>query len=423
MYMMILAEIQTSMVVLISVVIFLITILLLVSILLYAKTKLTPQGLVKININDEKDIETTPGSSLLSTLSNEKIFIPSACGGGGTCGMCRVQVFEGGGDILPTEKGFFTRKEAQNSWRLGCQVKVRNDLKVGVPPEIFGIKKWECEVVSNKSVATFIKEFVVKLPEGEFMEFRSGGYIQIDVPKCEVDYKDIEVGEEYKEDWDKFGMWDLKMKNPEPIYRAYSMANHPAEGNIVMLNIRIATPPWDPKSKGFAKVNPGICSSYIFNLKPGDKVTVSGPYGEFFIKDTKREMMFIGGGAGMAPMRSHIFDLFHTKKIRDRKATFWYGGRSKRELFYVDQFRAIEKEFDNFTFNIGLSEPLPEDNWDGYVGFIHQIILDNYLSKHEEPEEIEYYLCGPPMMNQAVFQMLDSLGVPPEMIAFDDFGG
>ena len=423
MNMMILAEIQTSTVVIISVVIFLITILLLVSILLYAKTKLTPQGSVTININGETDIETEPGSSLLSTLSNEKIFIPSACGGGGTCGMCRLQVFEGGGDILPTEKGFFTRKEAQNNWRLGCQVKVRNDLNVGVPAEIFGIKKWECEVVSNNSVATFIKEFVVKLPDGEHMDFRSGGYIQIDVPKCEVDYKNIEIGEEYRGDWDKFNMWDLKMKNPEPIYRAYSMANHPAEGNIVMLNIRIATPPFDPKIKGFAKVNPGICSSYIFNLKPGDKVTVSGPYGEFFIKDTKREMMFIGGGAGMAPMRSHIFDQFHTKQVRDRKATFWYGGRSLRELFYIDQFRDIEEKFDNFTFNIGLSEPQPEDNWDGYVGFIHQIILDNYLAKHEEPEEIEYYLCGPPMMNQAVFKMLDDLGVPPEMIAFDDFGG
>ena len=420
---MILAEISTTTIILISVVSFLIVILLLVGLLLFAKKKLTPQGSVIININDEKDIETEPGSTLLSTLSNEKIFIPSACGGGGTCGMCKVQVFEGAGDILPTEKGFFTRKEANNHWRLGCQVKVRGDLKIGVPKEIFGIKKWECEVVSNKNVATFIKEFVVRLPEGEHMDFRSGGYIQIDVPKCEVDYKNIEVDEDYRGDWDKFKMWDLKMKNPEPIYRAYSMANHPAEGNIVMLNIRIATPPWDPKTKGFMKVNPGICSSYIFNLKPGDKVTVSGPYGEFFIKDTKREMMFIGGGAGMAPMRSHIFDLFHTKKTTDRKATFWYGGRSLRELFYVDQFQAIEKDFPNFKFNIGLSEPMPEDNWEGYVGFIHQIIMDNYLSNHEEPEEIEYYLCGPPMMNQAVLQMLDDLGVPEEMIAFDDFGG
>jgi Na+-transporting NADH:ubiquinone oxidoreductase subunit F len=300
---------------------------------------------------------------------------------------------------------------------------VRNDLKIRVSHEVFGIKKWECEVVSNNNVATFIKEFVVKLPDGEHLDFRSGGYIQIDVPKCEVDYKNIEIGEKFRGDWDKFKMWDLKMKNPEPIYRAYSMANHPAEGNIVMLNIRIATPPWDPKTKGFMNVNPGICSSYIFSLKPGDKVMVSGPYGEFFIKDTKREMMFIGGGAGMAPMRSHIFDQFLTKKTKDRKATFWYGGRSLRELFYVDQFQAIEKDFPNFKFNIGLSEPMPEDNWTGYVGFIHQVILDTYLSKHEDPEEIEYYLCGPPMMNAAVLKMLDDLGVPNEMIAFDDFGG
>jgi Na+-transporting NADH:ubiquinone oxidoreductase subunit F len=420
---MIVLEIGTPTIVLISILTFLGMILLLVSILLFAKKKLTPQGSVKVIINEENEIEAEPGGTLLGLLSEQQIFLPSACGGGGTCGMCKAQVFEGGGDILPTETGFFTRKEAQNNWRLGCQVKVRGDMKIGIPEEIFGIKKWECEVVSNKNVATFIKEFVVKLPEGETLDFRSGGYIQIDVPKCEVDYKNIEVDEEYREDWDKFNMWDLKMKNPEPIFRAYSMANHPAEGNIVMLNIRIATPPWDPKAKGFMKVNPGICSSYIFNLKPGDKVTVSGPYGEFFIKDTKKEMMFIGGGAGMAPMRSHIFDLFHTKKTTDRKATFWYGGRSLRELFYIDEFRAIEKDYPNFKFHIGLSEPMPEDNWEGYVGFIHQIILDNYLSKHEEPEEIEYYLCGPPMMNDAVFKMLDDLGVPPENIAFDDFGG
>jgi Na+-transporting NADH:ubiquinone oxidoreductase subunit F len=419
---MILAEISQLSVIIISVVVFLSTILILVSVLLIAKKKLTPQGEVTISINDEKEIITEPGSSLLSTLTEEKIFLPSACGGGGTCGMCKVQVFEGAGEILPTEKGFFTRKEAHNHWRLGCQVKVRDSLKIGVPAEIFGIKKWECEVVSNESVATFIKEFVVKLPDGEHMDFRSGGYIQIDVPKTEVHYKDMIIGDEYKEDWDKFGMWDLVMKNPEPIYRAYSMANHPAEGDIVMLNIRVATPPWDPKTKGFMKVNPGICSSYIFNLKPGDKVMVSGPYGEFFIKDTDKEMMFIGGGAGMAPMRSHIFDQFLTQKTK-RKATFWYGGRSMRELFYVDQFRAIEKDNPNFTFNIGLSEPMPEDNWTGYTGFIHQIIHDNYLVNHEEPEEIEYYLCGPPMMNDAVLKMLEDMGVPDENIMFDDFGG
>ena len=420
---MILLEVGIGTVVLTSVVVFLSVILLLVIVLLYARKKLTPQGDVTITINDEKEMVTNPGSTLLSTLSAEKIFIPSACGGGGTCGMCKVQVFEGAGSILPTETGFFTRKEQMNDWRLGCQVKVREDLKIGVPAEIFGIKEWECEVVSNKNVATFIKEFVVRLPEGETLDFKSGGYIQIAVPQIDVDFaKDIDIDEEYKGDWDKFKMWDLKMKNPEPIIRAYSMANHPAEGNIVMLNIRIATPPFDRAKGGFMNVNPGICSSFIFSRKPGDKVMVSGPYGEFFIKDTQREMMFIGGGAGMAPMRSHIFDLFNTKHTK-RKATFWYGGRSLRELFYVDQFEDIEKENPNFKFNIGLSEPDKADNWEGYVGFIHQVIYDNYLKNHEEPEEIEYYLCGPPMMNDAVNKMLDDLGVPEEMIAFDDFGG
>ncbi len=413
----------TGTVVLISIVFFLVMILLLVGILLYAKMKLSPQGKVKITINGEKELEVDPGSSLLSTLSTNKIFLPSACGGGGTCAMCRCQVFEGGGSILPTEKGYFSRKEQQNHWRLGCQVKVRENMNIGVPAEVFGIKKWECEVVSNKNVATFIKEFVVKLPEGERLDFQSGGYIQIDVPKLEVDFgKDIEVEDEYREEWDKFKMWDLKMKNTEEQFRAYSMANHPAEGNIVMLNIRIATPPWDRKTNGFLNVNPGVCSSYIFSRKPGDKVMVSGPYGEFHIKPTRREMMFIGGGAGMAPMRSHLFHLFHTEKT-DRKTTFWYGGRSVRELFYMDDFEDIEKNFPNFKFNVALSEPKPEDNWKGYTGFIHQVILDNYLKQHAEPEEIEYYLCGPPMMNAAIFKMLDELGVPKEMIAFDDFGG
>ena len=405
-----------------GIVVFLSVILLLVSILLYAKKKLTPQGDVKITVNGEKEIITSPGSTLLTTMSAEKIFLPSACGGGGTCGMCECQVTDGGGSILPTEAPFFSRKQQLNNYRLACQVKVREDMEIQIPAEIFGIKKWECTVVSNESVATFIKEFVVQLPEGEVMEFRSGGYIQIDVPKITVDFKDMVVGEDYRADWDKFKMWDLTMKNPEPIYRAYSMANHPAEGNIVMLNIRIATPPFDRKTGGFMKVNPGVCSSFIYSRKPGDKVMVSGPYGEFFIKPTEKEMMFIGGGAGMAPMRSHIFDQFHTKKT-GRKATFWYGGRSKRELFYVDQFEAIEKDFPNFKFNIALSEPEKSDNWTGYTGFIHQVIHDEYLVKHEEPEEIEYYLCGPPMMNDAVFHMLDEMGVPPEMIAFDDFGG
>jgi Na+-transporting NADH:ubiquinone oxidoreductase subunit F len=405
-----------------SIIIFLIVIIFLVSMLLYARKKLTPQGEVTLTVNEEKELVVNPGSTILSTLSTEKIFLPSACGGGGTCAMCKCQVFEGGGTILPTEVGYFTRKEAQNNWRLGCQVKVKEDMSIGIPPEIFGIKKWECEVVSNHNVATFIKEFVVKLPEGEKLDFRSGGYIQIDVPKVTVDYKGMDIDEDYREDWDKFKMWDLQMKNPEPIFRAYSMANHPAEDNIIMLNIRIATPPFDRKSGGFMKVNPGICSSYIFSRKPGDKVTISGPYGEFFIKDTQREMMFIGGGAGMAPMRSHIFDLYKTRKT-DRKSTFWYGGRSLRELFYVDEFKELEEKNPNFKFNIGLSEPVPEDNWKGSVGFIHQIVLDEYLKNHPEPEEIEYYLCGPPMMNDAVLKMLDDYGVPEEMIAFDDFGG
>ncbi len=405
-----------------SIVVFLSIILLLVIVLLYAKKKLTPQGDVKITINGEKKIVTSPGSTLLSTLSAEKIFLPSACGGGGTCAMCECVVTEGGGTILPTESPYFTRKQQLSNHRLACQVKVREDMEIEIPAEIFGIKKWECEVVSNKSVATFIKEFVVKLPEGETLDFRSGGYIQIDVPVITVDFKDMDIEEEYREDWDKFNMWDLTMKNSEPQYRAYSMANHPAEGNIVMLNIRIATPPWDRKTNSFMKVNPGVCSSFIYSRKPGDKVMVSGPYGEFFIKPTEKEMMFIGGGAGMAPMRSHIFDLFHTKKT-NRKASFWYGGRSLRELFYVDQFEEIEKNNPNFTFHVALSEPLESDNWKGDTGFIHQVIYDKYLVKLDEPEEVEYYLCGPPMMNQAVFKMLDDLGVPPEMIAFDDFGG
>ncbi|MCP4551695.1 MAG: NADH:ubiquinone reductase (Na(+)-transporting) subunit F [Bacteroidetes bacterium] len=411
-----------GLVVLISIAVFLTIIMLLVSVLLYARKKLMPSGEVILTINEEKKYTVDPGSTILTTLANQKIFLPSACGGGGTCAMCKCQIFEGGGTILPTEVDYFTRKEALNNWRLGCQVKVKEDMKIGIPKEIFGIKKWECEVISNRNVATFIKEFVVRLPEGETLDFRSGGYIQIDVPKCEVDFSTIDIDEEYRTDWDNFNMWELKMKNPEPIFRAYSMANHPAEGNIVMLNIRIATPPWDRTKNAFMNVNPGICSSYIFACKPGDKVTVSGPYGEFFIKPTEREMMFIGGGAGMAPMRSHIFDLFNTRKT-GRKATFWYGGRSLRELFYVDQFQGIEKKFPNFKFNIGLSEPLPEDNWEGYTGFIHQVIMDNYLRNHPEPEEIEYYLCGPPMMNDAVLKMLDDYGVPEEMIAFDDFGG
>ncbi len=405
-----------------SISIFLIVLMLLVSILLFAKKKLTPSGEVTLSINDgEKELTVSPGSSLLATLGNNKIFLPSACGGGGTCAMCKCQVTDGGGSILPTETPYFNRKDQQNNWRLACQVKVKEDIKMHIPQEVLGIKKWECEVVSNNNVATFIKEFVVKLPEGENLDFKSGGYIQIDVPKIDVDYKDIEVGDQYKEDWEKMGIFDLKMKNPEATFRAYSMANHPAEGNIVMLNIRIATPPWDRAKNGFANVNPGICSSYIFSRKPGDKVTISGPYGEFFIKETDNEMMFIGGGAGMAPMRSHIFHMFKTVKT-GRKTTFWYGARSMKEVFYKEEFDAIAAEFPNFEWHLALSEPLPEDNWTGPTGFIHQVILDNYLSKHEEPEDIEYYLCGPPMMNAAINTMLYDLGVPKEMIAYDDFG-
>ena len=411
-----------SSVIIIAVVVFLLVILLLVGILLFAKKKLTPSGTVVININDgEKELIVEPGGTLLNALGENKIFLPSACGGGGTCAMCKCQVHDGAGSILPTETGYFTRKEQATDWRLACQVKVRDNIIMEIPQEILGIQKWECTVVSNKNVATFIKEFVVRLPEGEHLDFKSGGYIQIDVPKIEVDFKDMDIEEEYRGDWEKFNMFDLKMVNPEATYRAYSMANHPAEGDIVMLNIRIATPPFDRVNGGFQKMNPGICSSYIFSLKPGDKVTISGPYGDFFLKKTDREMMFIGGGAGMAPMRSHIFHLFHTLKT-GRKVTFWYGARSRKEIFYEDDFRDIEKKFPNFKFVIGLSEPLPDDNWDGPVGFIHQVINDQYLSKHEEPEDIEYYLCGPPMMNDAVNKMLYDLGVPDEMIAFDDFG-
>lgn len=425
----------------VAVAVFLFVILLLVALLLFAKAKLTQSGPVKITINGEKVIEVKAGSTLLATLSNEKIFLPSACGGGGTCAMCRCQVLEGGGEILQTEVGYFTRKEIADKWRLGCQVKVRNDMSIRIPEEIFGIKKWECEVVSNYNVATYIKEFVVKLPEGETLKFQSGGYIQIDVPPIEVDFKDIDISpapddpagkDKFKEDWDKYKLWDLKMVSKEPVFRAYSMANHPAEGNIIMLNIRIATPPWDRANNRWMNVNPGICSSYVFSRKPGDKVTISGPYGEFFIKNTDKEMVYIGGGAGMAPLRSHIFHLFHTLKT-NRKVSYWYGGRSKRELFYIDHFRKIEKEFPNFKFYVVLSEPLPEDNWkekksldddgDGFVGFVHQAFIDHYLSKHPEPEEIEFYFCGPPMMNKAVVKMCEDWGVPKEHVSFDDFGG
>lgn len=414
---------QTT-VILFSIVIFLLAIIILVGILLYVKAKLTPKGKVQVSINDGfKVIETEPGNTLLTTLGNNKVLLPSACGGGGTCGMCRCQIESGAGSILPTETGFFTRKEQQNNWRLACQVKVKENINLHIHPEILGVKKWECTVVSNDNVATYIKEFVVRLPEGETLDFKSGGYIQIDVPKIDVQFKDMVIGAEYLPEWEKFGMFKLEMKNPEPTFRAYSMANHPAEGNIVMLNIRIATPPFDRVNGGFQKVNPGICSSFIFSRKPGDKVMVSGPYGEFFLQNNDNEMMFIGGGAGMAPMRSHLFHLFHTVKETKKKVTFWYGARSWREVFYYEQFMDIQNRFPNFSFHLALSDPMPEDNWTGYKGFIHQVIYDNYLSKHEEPEEINYYLCGPPMMNSALNKMLYDLGVPDENVLFDDFGG
>src|SRR5690554_2215817 len=418
----------------------LLLVILLVSLLLWAKAKLTTTGPVKLTINGEKIIEVAAGDTLLSTLSGEKIFLPSACGGGGTCAMCTCQVNEGGGEILPTEKPYFSRKEIQENWRLSCQVKVKQDMDIQIPDEIFGIKKWECEVVSNYNVATFIKEFIVKLPEGENLDFQAGGYIQIDVPKITCEFKDMDIAphpddpagkDKYKEDWDKFGLWDLTMKNPELIFRAYSMANHPAEGNIVMLNIRIATPPWHRDRNAWMNVNPGICSSYVFTLKAGDKVTISVPYGDFFIKDSDKEMVYIGGGAGMAPLRAHIFHLFQTLKTK-RKVSYWYGGRSKRELFYVDHFRKLEKEFPNFKFNLVLSERLEEDNrkekksmddeGDGFLGFVHQAFIDHYLSHHEDPEEIEFYSCGPPLLNAAVINMCDEWGIPEEHISFDDFG-
>lgn len=433
------------MTVLLAVVVFVVVILALSFGLIAARKRLVPQGDVKIIVNGDEDnpLLVQPGVSLLSALSDKNIFLPSACGGGGTCAMCECHIDEGGGDVLPTELNHLTRKEVAEHKRLACQVKVRQDMKIRVPEEVFGIKKWECEVVSNYNVASFIKEFVVKLPEGETLDFQSGGYIQIDVPKITVDFKDMDITahpehhgddpDKFRSEWDKFKLWDLKMVNDEEQFRAYSMANHPAEGNIVMLNIRIATPPWDRAKNNWMPVNPGVCSSYVFSLKPGDKCVVSGPYGEFFIKPTKKEMVYIGGGAGMAPLRSHLFHLFHTLKTRDRKVSFWYGGRTRRELFYIEQFRQIEKEFDNFRFFVALDNPLPEDNWkvkenmdapgDGFVGFIMPVLYEQYLKNHPEPEEVEYYFCGPPMMNQSVIKTLDELGVPEENISFDDFGG
>lgn len=406
-----------------GIIVFLIVTLILVGMLLFAKAKLTAKGEVKININNgDRVLATEPGGTLLSALGNQKIFLPSACGGKGSCGMCKCQVQSGAGSILPTETGFFSYKQQHEDWRLACQVKVKEDIGMTIPDSVLGIKKWECEVISNNNISTYLKEFIVKLPEGENLNFRSGGYIQIDVPKIDVDFKDIEVNETYRGDWERMKMFDLKMHNPEPTYRAYSMANHPAEGNIVMLNIRIATPPFDRAAGAFANVNPGICSSYIFSRKPGDKVTISGPYGEFFLRETNNEMMFIGGGAGMAPMRSHIFNLFKTMHTK-RKVSFWYGARSLKEAPYRDEFDQIAAENPNFKWTLALDSPQPEDNWTGPVGFIHQVIFENYLKNHENPEDIEYYLCGPPMMIQAVTKMLYDLGVPDENVMYDNFGG
>jgi Na+-transporting NADH:ubiquinone oxidoreductase subunit F len=394
-------------------------IFILVNLLLTASQKLQPQGDVTISVNEgSENIVVKPGESLLSALSSKNIFLPSACGGGGTCAACKCQVIDGGGEILATEKSHISRSDAKDNWRLACQVKVRNDLNIKVADEVLSIKKWECTVRSNDNVATFIKELVLELPEGENLNFKSGGYIQIDIPKYKVDFSNFDIEKQYHEDWDKFKIWDFKMKNEEEIFRAYSMANHPAEGNIVMLNVRIATPP----PRLWNEVPPGIASSFMFDLKKGNKVTISGPYGDFFIKDTEREMIYIGGGAGMAPLRSHLFHLFHTLKT-NRKVSYWYGARSKREMFYDDQFKKIQEKFPNFSYNVALSDPMKEDKWCGFKGFIHQVVLDNYLEKHEDPTEVEYYLCGPPMMNTAVTNMLVDLGVEDDMIDYDDFGG
>ena len=409
-------------IILVSVGIFLVVTLLLVIVLLVAKSKLVPSGNVKLTINGEKEAEVPIGGTLLSTLQGENIYLSSACGGSGSCGQCRCRVVEGGGEILPTETGFFSRKEQKEHWRLACQTKVKEDMQVIVPESVFGVKEWECEVVSNRNVSTFIKEFVVKLPEGEVMNFQSGSYAQITIPPYDVKYADYDIDEKFRGDWDHFDMWSLTCKNDTETIRAYSMANYPAEGNIITLNVRIATPPMDRATHKWLPVSPGISSSYIFSLKPGDKVRMSGPYGDFHIQDTDAEMLYIGGGAGMAPLRAQILHLFRTLHT-GRKVSYWYGARSKKEIFYEEDFREIEKQFPNFSFHIALSDPQPEDNWTGYVGFIHQVIYDNYLKDHDAPEDIEYYMCGPGPMANAVKKMLEDLGVERSQLFFDDFGG
>ncbi len=399
-------------------VMFTVVILLLVIVLLAARAKLVASGDVKILINEDpaKALTTPAGSTLLNTLAANKIFIPSACGGKGSCGVCKVDVKEGGGSLLPTEQAHVNRKEAREGTRLACQVKVKSDMSIHIPPEVFDVRKWRCKVRSNENVATFIKALVLELPEGESVPFRAGGYIQIECPPHTVDYHDFAIEEEYRPTWDRFKVWDNLSVCDEEVTRAYSMASYPEEEGIIMLNVRIATPP--PRTTG---IPPGIMSSYIFNLKPGDEVTISGPYGEFFAKETDREMCFIGGGAGMAPMRSHIFDQFRRLKTK-RKATFWYGARSLCEMFYQEDFDGIQAENDNFKWYTALSEPEESDNWDGLTGFIHQVLHDEYLKDHPAPEDIEYYLCGPPLMLSACTNMLSELGVEPEMIMYDDFG-
>ncbi|QGJ70234.1 Na(+)-translocating NADH-quinone reductase subunit F [Planctomycetales bacterium 10988] len=404
--------------ILVGVAMFTVVIIGLVAVILTAKSQLVASGDVEILINDQKKLTVPAGGKLLGCLADNGIFVSSACGGGGTCAQCIVKVEEGGGDILPTERTHINNREAKEGVRLSCQVSVKQNMKIEVPPEVFETKKWECTVRSNDNVATFIKELVLDLPPDEEVAFKAGGYIQIEVPPHELEYKTFDIDKEYHEDWDKFDLWRYKSIVKEPVYRAYSMANYPGEKGIIMLNVRVASPP--PRAP--EGTPPGKVSSYIFNLKPGDKVTISGPYGEFFIKDTDAEMIYIGGGAGMAPLRSHIFELFKRRKT-DRKVSYWYGGRSLRELFYQDEFQTIADEFPNFSFNTALSEPLPQDNWTGYQGFIHQVLYENYLKNHPAPEDCEYYICGPPMMNAAVFKMLDDLGVEPENIAYDDFGG
>lgn len=410
-----------------SVIVFLLIILILVVIILIAKAKLMPSGNVKITVNNEKELSVPMGSTLLNTLQSKDIYLSSACGGGGTCAQCRCRVVEGGGEILPTEKGHFSRKEQLNNWRLSCQVKVKENMTIIVPDEVFGIKEWECEVISNRNVASFIKEFVVKLPEGEKIDFKPGSYSQIRVPRFDaIRYSDFIIDEPYKSEWDKFKMWDLVCKNEEDTVRAYSMANYPAEGNIITLNVRVATPPFDKARGGWMNVNPGIVSSYIFNLKAGDKVMMSGPYGDFHpVLDSKREMLWIGGGAGMAPLRSQIMHMTKTLKTTDRKMTYFYGARALVEAFYLEDFYELEREFPNFTFRLALDRPDPAADAAGVKytpGFVHQVIYDTYLKDHEAPEDIEYYMCGPGPMANAAQRMLDSLGVPPEMIMFDDFG-